>query len=135
MDYLKTRKCIEDVSYRDAIIIGIAQGFSILPGISRTGITTFSALLLGIKREDAAKYSLILAVPTIFGAVFLEFIRYGEYVASNAKIYIVAFILSFIFGLVSIKMFIEFLTRKKFKIFGIYCILVGFLSLLLYQSI
>ncbi len=133
MDYFKNlKKEVNTMSYKDAALIGIAQSLSILPGISRTGVTTFSALILGLKRSDAAKYSLILAIPTIFGAFSLEFMEYREVVVVNAEIYIVALILSFIFGLISIRIFIEFLMKRRFKIFGIYCILVGIVSVFLF---
>ncbi len=116
----------------DSFLIGIAQAFSIIPGVSRSGITITFALLLGWKRVDAAKFSFLLGIPVISLAAFVEifisiqsnnFICYGPL--------LVALISAFITSYISIKFLIKYISFKGLKFFIFYKLFFGLMILLL----
>lgn len=125
-------KNIERMSYLDGIITGIFQGIAIIPGISRSGSTILASLFRGLKRQTAIKYSFLLALPAITGATLLEavdIIRMGE-VPGYLSIYLFAAVLAFISGVLSIKIFINFLNKGKFHYFAYYCWVMGTFAIL-----
>ncbi len=119
----------EKLSYREALFVGFMQMFAVLPGISRSGTTISSGLLSGIKREDAVKFSFLMAVPLILGASILEL---DNLAASSIdfKILAVSFIITFLTSVAAIKVLLKIVREKHFYLFGIYNILVGILILL-----
>lgn len=114
------------LGFWDAVIIGVSQSVALLPGISRSGITISTALLLGFGNEEAAEFCFLLAVPAILGATILEM---GSLSASAHGIqffvYIVGFLSAFFSGLLAIKLVIKTLRMQKFGIFAYYCWTVG----------
>lgn len=119
-----------DITAEKALIIGLAQGLSVLPGISRSGLTIATGILLGVKREKAFRFSFLLAMPTIFSAALFEAKEIKLLFAQgNFSSYIFFFIVTFLLGLFSLRLFSIFLTYKKLSIFGIYCCIIGIISL------
>lgn len=117
---------IEDISNKNALIIGLFQSVSIIPGVSRAGSSILGALLLGINRKIAAEFSFILAVPTIFGATVLDISQTRLSFASNELFLLaVGFIASFIFAFISVKLLIKYVERHSFIIFGVYRIILA----------
>jgi len=115
----------------DVLIIGIAQAFAILPGISRSGMTITCALLLGINREEGSKFSFIIAIPIIIGAVLLEVVNINQIGEVNFTNLVVGFITSSIVGYFSISWLIKIINKLHFWKFSFYCWLLGSTLLLI----
>lgn len=126
-------KDITKMSYGDALIIGFFQGIAIIPGISRSGSTIFGALLRGLNRETAVRYSFLLALPAIAGATVLELKELFEFGGGRElfAMNVAAMFTSFISGILAITVFINLLKRGKFYYIAYYCWGVGILTVLL----
>ena len=117
---------------RMAIIIGIAQGFALLPGLSRSGLTIAIALYLGIKRRWAATYSFFLAIPTILAASAMQLIVVltdGEPILIEPMAFVVGFITAAIVGTGALAALLWLLYRARFRVFSIYVWLLAILVL------
>lgn len=116
----------KDISFRDAFIIGIAQMLAIMPGISRSGATISTALLLKNGKEEAARFSFLMVLIPILGKVFLDLVN-GEMTNEKADFLplLVGFIGSFLSGLLACKLMIAVVKRSKLIYFAIYCLIVG----------
>ena len=120
-----------DVSFKNAIIIGIAQAIAILPGISRSGATIATSVLLGIDRSKAAKFSFLMVVPLIFGKMIKDILS-GDMAGSTVPFteLTVGFFAAFFTGLLACKLMISLVKKSKLIYFSIYCFLVGFSAIL-----
>jgi undecaprenyl-diphosphatase len=118
----------KELSLYKSFIIGISQALAILPGISRSGSTTSTGILLGISKEKAIRFSFLLAIPAILGASLLELGNLGSLNLSSA----LGFVSAFLFGLLGIFLFLKRVSLRSFKWFALYCFLLGVLSLILY---
>ncbi|MBT3323837.1 undecaprenyl-diphosphate phosphatase [archaeon] len=110
----------------DSILIGVAQGLAIIPGISRSGSTISTSLILGIRKELAIKFSFLLAIPAILGATILEYTP----AAINLEILLGIFI-TIITGYLSLKLTINLILKDKFHYFSIYCFILGIIILII----
>jgi undecaprenyl-diphosphatase len=120
------------VGWGTALMIGFAQAFAIMPGISRAGMTISTALFAGIDREQAARFSFILALPAIFGATLLEALELAA-APINRYFAVVLFIgtaAAFVAGYAAIKTIFVVLRRDKFSYFAFYCLAVGIIVVL-----
>jgi len=115
---------IRDITVSQAFVIGIAQSIALLPGVSRSGVTLLTAIYLGIKKADAIYYSLLLGIPTIFGAWSLTFINDSFQVNTNI---VFPTIVAMFTGLLAIRVLINFTTSSKLQYFGYYCLLLSVL--------
>jgi undecaprenyl-diphosphatase len=120
-----------DLNVISALIIGAAQGIATLPGISRSGATISVALMRGVDREEAARYSLLLSVPAILGAVLLELKDIASIDISVWTI-IAGAVVAFVVGYVAIKVLLRTLRRGEFSRFAYYCWGIGAVSILGY---
>lgn len=112
---------IENISYKNAFIIGLFQSISVIPGVSRAGASILGALILGVNRKTAAEFSFILAVPTIFGATMLDIFETKLSFTSYELLMLgIGFISTFIFAFISIKWLIKYLQNHSFIAFGVY---------------
>ena len=109
----------------EALIIGLVQAFAILPGISRSGITIALALLLGINKKDASKFSFFMAIPIIIGAVLLEIIRIDNIQSINLVNLTAGFLIAAITGYFCITWLIKIIDRLHFWKFSFYVWLVS----------
>jgi undecaprenyl-diphosphatase len=115
-----------------SILIGIAQGVAVVPGISRSGSTIGTALISGLEADAALRFSFLLAVPAILGANLLKAGHiYGNLVSVETVPYVAGFIAAMAAGLVAIKALFGILRKNLFFIFGIYCIAAGLAVILL----
>jgi undecaprenyl-diphosphatase len=121
------------VGWISAFIIGCAQAFAILPGISRAGMTISTGLFLGVSREQAARFSFLLAMPAIFGATLLEaFEIAGEPMAASfMNALALGTIAAFVSGYLAIKTIFFVLKKDKFSYFSFYCLAVGIIVIIL----
>jgi len=125
-------KLPKDITYSNAFIIGIVQGIATLPGISRSGSTITACLLSGFNRSFAVKYSFIMSIPAILGAMILEISDLSVAALSGSEIacYAVGMVIAGVVGYVCIKMMLAVVRNKKFKIFAIYCLIIGLISII-----
>jgi undecaprenyl-diphosphatase len=118
-------------TFLGAIVIGIAQGVALVPGISRSGATISTAFLLGIDREEALKFSFILSLPAVLGANLLEIHEvYNGATGGESFYFLAGCVAAVAAGLLAIKTLFKFVKTKLFTLFGIYCILMGFLVII-----
>ncbi|MFA7677677.1 MAG: undecaprenyl-diphosphate phosphatase [Candidatus Omnitrophota bacterium] len=124
------QKAWEDFNFKDALIIGLAQGFSPFPGISRSGITIAALLSRGFSKVQAFTLSFLMAIPLLLGAFVLEA---GDLSVSafGVESMVSGFIFAFFFGLLAIFIVKKTLMIDKFRIFGYYCLLLSLLSIIL----
>ena len=116
------------ISYPEALLIGIMQGIAIIPSISRSGLTIAVALLLGIKKEVAFKFSFLLSIPAVIGALGLTlYEEHGAFsLAGIGSIEIVAaLVVTVAISFLALKLLWKILASKKFYLFAIYCWLIG----------
>ena len=113
---------IRDITVSQAFVIGIAQSIALLPGVSRSGVTLLTAIYLGVKKADAIYYSLLLGIPTIFGAWSLTFINDSFQVNTDI---VLPTIVAMFTGLLAIRVLINFTTSSKLQYFGYYCLLLS----------
>lgn len=127
---VKGYKTGKDISVKDAITVGLFQCVALFPGVSRSGSTTTAGLFCGLTRETAVTFSFILGIPAILGGSLLEI---KEVVETGAEIDIVplavGFVVAAIVGFLSIKLVKLVIKNDKFKIFGIYTIILGILCI------
>ncbi len=123
----------KDVNAKNAIIVGIAQAIAILPGISRSGATISTSVLLGIDREEAAKFSFIMVLPLIFGKIAKDLVD-GSFSASNVNLLElgVGFIAAFLTGLFACTLMIKIVKNSQLKYFSYYCFAIAIFALIFY---
>lgn len=130
-----TKNTTKEVSYDRAIIIGIVQALAILPGISRSGSTISSALILGVDKEKAIKFSFIMVLLPIIGATLLKVKDYIETPALLSGIgtpaLILGFIAAFLSGLLACTWMIKIVKTGKLIYFAYYCFLIGLVSIVI----
>ena len=103
-----------------ALVLGLAQGFAITPGISRSGTTIATALFLGIRREDAARFSFLMSVPAILGAVVLK-LKDVDTAALDPVSLVVGFLAAMVSGYLALVLLVNLVKRGGFSWFGVYC--------------
>lgn len=123
----------KDVTFRDAFIIGIAQAMAVLPGISRSGATIASGLLLGIKKELVTRFSFLMVLVPIIGATLIDIIRVPDVAEITIGFFplLVGFGAAFLSGLFACRVMLEIVRRGKLIYFAIYCIFVGSVAIFL----
>ena len=125
----KEQKDVEDLTWKDACLIGCAQVFALIPGFSRSGTTISMGRYLKLKREDAAKFSFYLSAPVVGGAVLLSLLKQESRVmiASNFSTFAIGILVSFLVGLFCISFLLKYLRKHDFKLFMWYRIGLGVL--------
>ena len=118
------------VSYSNAFIIGIAQAIAMLPGISRSGATISTSVLLGNDKSKAARFSFLMVIPLIFGKIIKDLLG-GELFIETIDItsLTLGFIAAFISGLIACTWMIKLVRQSKLTYFSIYCIIVGLIAI------
>ena len=125
----------EHISMKDAFIIGLAQACAVLPGLSRSGSTIATGLLLGDKKEKLAQFSFLMVIPPILGEALLDGMKIVKGAAeASADVSLVAlivgFLSAFVFGCIACKWMIDIVKKGKLIYFAVYCALVGLATLL-----
>ena len=119
----------ENISMRDAFIIGLAQACAVLPGLSRSGSTIATGLLLGNKKENLAQFSFLMVIPPILGEALLDILKglSGEEVMGDISTLslVVGFLAAFVSGCIACKWMINIVKKGKLIYFAIYCAIVG----------
>ncbi len=118
----------QDATYIDALIIGTLQGFAIIPSISRSGMTIAAALLLGIRKERAFKFSFLLSIPSIIGALGLTlFEQHAELAVAGVgwTEVLVGIAVSIVVSFLALKVLWRTIASRKFHLFAFYCVAIG----------
>lgn len=125
---------VEEVTLKQALFIGFAQIFALIPGTSRAGSTIIGALLVGMSRKASAEFSFLLALPVMSAVTAYDLLKhYHEFTSDNLFTLGIGFLISFIVAFITIKLFLKFLDNFTFVAFGIYRIIFGITLLLLFN--
>lgn len=131
--YAKPRQR-EHISMKDAFIIGLAQAAAVLPGLSRSGSTIATGLLLGNKKEKLAQFSFLMVIPPILGEALLDVLKAAKGAEAfgdiNATALIVGFVAAFLSGCLACKWMINIVKKGKLVWFGVYCAIAGAVTLI-----
>lgn len=131
--YAKPRQK-EKISVKDAFIIGLAQACAVMPGLSRSGSTIATGLILGNKKESLAQFSFLMVIPPILGEALLDVLKAakGEAVMGGIETLplVVGFIAAFVSGCLACKWMINIVKKGKLVYFGIYCAIAGVITIL-----
>lgn len=123
---------IESLSFKDAIIIGLFQSISMIPGVSRSAATIVGGILTGLKRKTAVEFSFILAIPTMMAATGMDLVKSNfQFSGYEYSLLGVGFVGAFITAIFAVKFFISFVQKNTFIPFGIYRIVIALLFWLL----
>lgn len=125
-----SKKTSKNVTYKDAAIIGISQAIAMLPGISRSGATISTSVMLGNDKGKAARFSFLMVVPLILGKVAKDILG-GEITieSSNFAPLLIGFITAFVSGLFACTLMIKLVKKSKLKYFSVYCAVVGVVAI------
>ena len=126
----KAKQTDKKVSYTNAVIIGISQAIAMLPGISRSGATISTSVLLGVDRSKAARFSFLMVVPLIFGKIAKDLLS-GEINFTSSEILPLSagFIAAFVAGLLACTWMIALVKKSKLSYFAVYCTVVGVIAI------
>lgn len=127
---LALKKSLNNLDYKDAVIIGIGQSLAVVPGVSRAGIVMLAMMVKGYRRDESAVYSFLLAVPTILAASGYDLLKTDMGIVTdpnNLPFLVVGFITSFVTAYVSVKWLINYLKSRTLVGFGIYRVILSFI--------
>ena len=131
--YTKAISDVHDISYKTAVLIGVFQCLSLVPGTSRSGSTILGAILIGVGRSAGAEFSFFMAIPTMLGASAvkgLKFLLSGvQATGTEIGVLVVGCVVSFIVSLLVIKGLMEYVRKHSFSAFGVYRIILGIIVL------
>ena len=133
--YFAKPRIKESISWRDAFIIGVAQACAVLPGLSRSGSTIATGLLLGNKKESVAQFSFIMVIIPILGESFLQLIS-GDLLAATGSglpmsSLLIGVVTAFVSGCIACKWMLKLVKKGKLIWFAVYCAVVGLSALIL----
>lgn len=129
-------KTLEEISYKDAFIIGLFQALSIIPGTSRSGSTIIGGLVIGVSRVTAAEFTFFLAVPVMFGMSALKLLKFGfAFTGAELVTLLAGMAVAFLVSLAVIKFLMNYIRKHNFKAFGWYRIALGALVLVYFLAI
>jgi undecaprenyl-diphosphatase len=127
----KAKKTDQKVNFSNALVIGISQAIAILPGISRSGATISTSVLLGVDREKAARFSFLMVVPLILGKMSKDIVSGDLLVDSSGMLPLsLGFIAAFTTGLVACKWMIKLVKNSQLKYFAYYCFTIGSITII-----
>ncbi len=129
---------LSELSYKTALLIGMFQVLSLIPGTSRSGATIIGALLLGVSRYVAAEFTFFLAIPVMFGASAIKLLKFFSEGAGMSGMEIamlsVGCIVAFVVSVIAIKFLMGYIKKNDFKVFGYYRIVLGILVLVYFLA-
>ena len=127
----KSKPTLKNVSFKNSFLIGIAQAVAILPGISRSGATIATSVLLGVDKESAARFSFLMVIPLIFGKMVKDILA-GSFLVDDIDLLslFVGFLGALITGIFACNLMIRLVKNSQLKYFSIYCFIVAFFTLI-----
>lgn len=125
-----SRRKLSDITFKDALFIGLFQLLAAIPGTSRSGATIIGGILLGMSRKLAAEYTFFLAIPVMFGASLLKMVKFGLTFTMAEVVYLVlGMAVAFVVSILAIKFLMGYIKKHDFKVFGWYRIALGIVVL------
>lgn len=128
--YGKKDKNLNHTSWRNAVVIGLSQAVALFPGVSRSGSTMIAGLFQGMTRQDAAKFSFLMSIPIIFGAGVLKLPEIAH-IQNHAEV-LVGFVSAGVFGFLSIKYLLKYISNKSFAVFTWYRLILAAIIIIVY---
>ena len=123
-------RSLEQLDYKTALIIGLFQVLSLVPGTSRSGSTIIGGILFGTSRVVAAEFTFFLAIPVMFGASLLKLMKFGfNFTGSELVILFIGMVTAFIVSILSITFLLRYIKKNDFTAFGWYRIVLGIIVL------
>lgn len=117
---------LEELTYREAIFVGVFQVLALIPGTSRSGATIIGGMLAGISRKVAAEFTFFLAIPVMFGASLLKMVKYGfAFTAMEGTYLVLGMLVAFFVSILVIRFLMNYIKKHDFKFFGYYRIALG----------
>lgn len=124
---------ISEITWKTALLIGIFQVLSLIPGTSRSGSTIIGGILVGASRTVAAEYTFFLAIPVMFGASLLKVVKFGmSFTSWEVAILLTGVVVSFAVSVLAIKFLMGYIKKHDFKVFGWYRIVLGIIVILFF---
>ena len=121
---------MSEITYQTALIIGLFQVLSIIPGTSRSGATIIGALLIGVSRVVAAEFTFFVAVPVMFGLSFIKILKFGlHFTMAEGMVLLLGMLVAFFVSLFVVKFLMSYIRKHDFKVFGWYRIILGVIVL------
>lgn len=120
---------MSEFRWSDALLIGLFQVLSLVPGTSRSGATILGGILIGASRGLAAEYTFFLAVPVMFGASLLKIVKFGAFTGVQGVVLLLGMLVAFVVSLYAIKFLMNYIKKHSFAAFGYYRIILGVLVL------
>ena len=122
---------LEDMTYRTALMVGLFQVLSIIPGTSRSGATIVGALLIGVSRVAAAEFTFFLAVPVMIGLSFIKILKFGfAFTSSELIVLLLGSAVAFVVSLLVVRFLMNYIRKHDFTAFGWYRIVLGLVVIL-----
>ena len=122
---------LSEIDYKTALLIGLFQVLSIIPGTSRSGATIVGALIIGVSRTAGAEFTFFLAVPVMFGLSFIKLLKFGlAFTGTELAILLVGSVSAFLVSLFVIKFLMNYIKKHDFTVFGWYRIALGIVVML-----
>jgi undecaprenyl-diphosphatase len=121
---------VDSMTWKDALKVGLAQCFSLIPGTSRSGATIMGGMLFGLSRQVATEFSFFLAIPIMFAASGYQLVKYRALLsADDIGVFAMGFVVSFVFALIAVKALIRYVAHHNFNAFAWYRVALGALVL------
>jgi undecaprenyl-diphosphatase len=125
---------LAQITYKSALLVGLFQVLSIIPGTSRSGATIIGALIIGFSREVAAEFTFFLAVPVMFGWSLIKLLKFGlSFSLTELMILVLGIVVAFLVSVFVIKFLMNFIKKHDFKVFGWYRIILGIVVILYFN--
>lgn len=125
---------VDDITWKDALKVGLAQCLAMIPGTSRSGSTIIGGLLFGLSRKTATEFSFFLAMPTMVGAAVYSGYKYRDlFQPADLPVFAIGFVTSFIFAMIAVKGLLKFIASHSYAVFAWYRIAFGLLILATWQ--
>ncbi|UII69121.1 undecaprenyl-diphosphate phosphatase [Pseudomonas sp. HN11] len=125
---------VDDITWKDALKVGLAQCLAMIPGTSRSGATIIGGLLFGLSRKTATEFSFFLAMPTMVGAAVYSGYKYRDlFQPADLPVFVIGFVTSFIFAMIAVKGLLKFIASHSYAVFAWYRIAFGLLILATWQ--
>ncbi|MEB2645781.1 undecaprenyl-diphosphate phosphatase [Pseudomonas sp. C 49-2] len=125
---------VDDITWKDALKVGMAQCLAMIPGTSRSGSTIIGGLLFGLSRKTATEFSFFLAMPTMVGAAVYSGYKYRDlFQPADLPVFAIGFVTSFIFAMIAVKGLLKFIASHSYAVFAWYRIAFGLLILATWQ--
>jgi len=131
-EHVSKRKSQKELTYKSAFLIGVAQGFAVFPGVSRSGTTISAGLLCGNKKDDITKFSFLMSIPIILLSLLMEIFEIavgGQAINVSVVGLLLSFFTAFVTGIFAIKLMVKVTQKSNLKFFAFYLLLISVVSL------